>query len=233
MDEAFRDGGLFEMARCAAPLHVEWRRPRVNRRRCARPARTETSSTRFASLNQPHNLTTPNLLNLYLDYYLRRCYIDSQPRSSKGVLRRHPEDGARRGVLRQRLITAAPGGTGPRQPGTTTRTRGARCNRSGANAGEGSAGPEPPGGGRPASWDARRLARRLACRVKCRPTGASQAPDDSRRSATPRSGGREATKQNPGAENAPRERDLLFEMVKPRTRSALLRRHSVWYEPKT
>jgi len=28
--------------------------------------------------------------------------------------------------------TAAPGGTGPRPPGTTTRTRGARCDRSGA-----------------------------------------------------------------------------------------------------
>jgi len=71
-----------------------------------------------------------------------------------------------------------PGGTGPRPPGTTTRTRGARCDRSGSNSGEGSAGPEPkiatvraPGGGRPASWDARRLVRRLACRVTCRPNG--------------------------------------------------------------
>src|SRR5438105_15056858 len=61
------------------------------------------------------------------------------------------EDGARRGVPRRRLVTAAPGGTGPRPPGTTTRTRGARCDRSGARrsaslggaAGEGSAGPEP------------------------------------------------------------------------------------------
>src|SRR5438876_8032247 len=59
---------------------------------------------------------------------------------------RRPETtcgGARRGVLRQRFATAAPGGTGPRPPGTTTRTRGARCDRSGVNAGEGSAGPEP------------------------------------------------------------------------------------------
>src|SRR5439155_10375145 len=71
-----------------------------------------------------------------------------------------------------------PGGTGPRPPGTTTRTRGARCDRSGSNSGEGSAGPEPkiatvraPGGGRPALWDARRLVRRLACRVTCRPNG--------------------------------------------------------------
>ena len=64
------------------------------------------------------------------------------------------------------------------QPGTTTRMRGARCNRSGRKSGEGSAAPEPktatvraPGGGRPASWDARRLVRRLACRVTCRPNG--------------------------------------------------------------
>src|SRR5438128_5630836 len=88
------------------------------------------------------------------------------------------EDGARRGVPRRRLVTAAPGGTAPRPPGTTTRTRGARCDRSGRNSGEGSAGPEPkiatvraPGGERPALWDARRLARRLACRVTCRPNG--------------------------------------------------------------
>src|SRR5207249_444920 len=80
------------------------------------------------------------------------------------------EDGARRGVPRRRLVTAAPGGTGPRPPGTTTRTRGARCDRSGSNSGEGSAGPEPkiatvraPGGERPPYWDARRLARCLAC----------------------------------------------------------------------
>src|SRR5258706_6885684 len=70
---------------------------------------------------------------------MRSFYIRSQPGSTRG----DPEDGARRGVLRRRLGTAVPGGTGPRQPGTTTRTRGARCDRSGANAGEGSAGPEP------------------------------------------------------------------------------------------
>src|SRR5262249_39049006 len=36
-----------------------------------------------------------------------------------------------------------PGGSGPRPPGITTWVRGARCNRSGANAGERSAAPEP------------------------------------------------------------------------------------------
>src|SRR5207249_6760819 len=87
------------------------------------------------------------------------------------------EDGARRGVPRRRLVTAAPGGTGPRPPGTTTRTRGARCDRSGARR-SASLGellvreardrsPKSPrwSAGRRASpvWDARRLVRRLAC----------------------------------------------------------------------
>src|SRR5258706_5107942 len=148
-----------------------------------------------------------------LDYFLERRYRFASLAHEGACSRDDPEDGARRGVLRQRLITAVPGGTGPRQPGTTTRTRGARCNRSGANAGEGSAGPEPKiatverrEAGVPRHGTQGASPRRLACRVTCRPTGASQAPDDSRRSATPRSGGREATKQNPGAENAPRER---------------------------
>jgi len=72
----------------------------------------------------------------------------------------------------------APGGSAPRPPGITTRVRGARCNRSGANAGEGKARRPAqnrhggaPGGERPALWDARRLVRRLACRVTCRPNG--------------------------------------------------------------
>ena len=165
------------------------------------------------------NLTTSKILNLSLDYYLRRCYIASQPRSSKGVLRRHPEDGARRGVLRRRLGTAVPGGTGPRQPGTTTRTRGARCNRSGANAGEGSAGPEPKiatverrEAGVPRHGTQGASLGAWPAALRAGPTGASQAPDDSRRSATPRSGGSEATKQNPGAKNASRERRELSRM---------------------
>src|SRR6266403_6344990 len=78
-----------------------------------------------------------------LDYFLERRYRFASLAHRRACSRDDPEDGARRGVLRQRLITAVPGGTGPRQPGTTTRTRGARCDRSGTNAGEGSAGPEP------------------------------------------------------------------------------------------
>src|SRR5207247_3850433 len=102
------------------------------------------------------------------------------------------EDGARRGVPRRRLITAAPGGTGPRPPGTTTRTRGARCDRSGSNSGEGSAGPEPKiatverreaGVPRMGTQGASLGAWPAALRAS--PTGASQAPDDSRRSANP------------------------------------------------
>src|SRR5439155_10314032 len=108
---------------------------------------------------------------------------------------RRPETtcgGARRGVLRQRFATAAPGGTGPRPPGTTTRTRGARCDRSGVSAGEGSAGPEPKiatverreasvprhgtQGASSGAWPAA---------LRAGPTGVSQAPDDSRRPAIP------------------------------------------------
>ena len=71
-----------------------------------------------------------------------------------------------------RSVTASLGGQGPRPPGTTTWVRGARCIRSGANAGERSAAPGAqnrhggaPRGERPALWDARRLARRLTRRV--------------------------------------------------------------------
>jgi hypothetical protein len=105
---------------------------------------------------------------------------------SEGVFSRHPECGARRGVLRRRLATAAPGGRDPARqalrPGReelavtepdppklrqrrVTR-RGKRGTRRAQNRHGGA-----PRGERPASWDARRLARRLACRVMCTPTG--------------------------------------------------------------
>src|SRR5438477_908151 len=121
---------------------------------------------------------------------------------------RRPETtcgGARRGVPRRRLVTAAPGGTGPRPPGTTTRTRGARCDRSGSNSGEGSAGPEPkiatvraPGGGRPPYGTQGASLGAWPAALRAGPTGASQAPDDSRRSATPSIGVREAKVSKPG-----------------------------------
>src|SRR5438067_1850425 len=116
----------------------------------------------------------------------------------------------------QRFATAAPGGTGPRPPGTTTRTRGARCDRSGVSAGEGSAGPEPKiatverreasvprhgtQGASSGAWPAA---------LRAGPTGVSQAPDDSRRSATPSIRVAKPRFQNPGAKNAPRERKRL------------------------
>src|SRR5437667_11011389 len=128
------------------------------------------------------------------------------------------EDGARRGVLRWRFATAAPGSTGPRPPGTTTRARGARCDRSGSNSGEGSAGPEPkiatvraPGGERPPYWDARRLARCLACRVTCRPNGCLASTRRLSALRHPLIGVEKPKFQNPGAKNAPRERGRLFD----------------------
>src|SRR5712692_8309655 len=54
-------------------------------------------------------------------------YIPRQPRSSRGVSGDGPVGGARRGVPRLRLVTNAPGGPGPRPPGTMTWPRGARC----------------------------------------------------------------------------------------------------------
>jgi len=54
---------------------------------------------------------------------LHRAY----PCSSRGVPGDDPEDGAGSGVPRLRLVTAAPEGSGPRPPGTTTWLRGARC----------------------------------------------------------------------------------------------------------
>src|SRR5438270_5943641 len=136
-----------------------------------------------------------------------------QLRSLKGVVRRHPEDGARRGVLRQRLAPAAPGGTGPRPPGTTTRTRGARCDRSGARrsaslgellvreARDRSLKSPRWSAGRRASpvWDARRLVRRLACRGTCRPNGCLASTRRLSALRHPFAGVSEATKQNPGA----------------------------------
>ena len=113
-----------------------------------------------------------------VDYFLERRYRFASLAHRRACSRDDPEDGARRGVLRQRLITAVPGGTGPRQPGTTTRTRGARCNRSGRKSGEASAGPEPKiatverrEAGVPRHGTQGASPRRLACRVKCRPNG--------------------------------------------------------------
>src|SRR5205823_10279173 len=123
------------------------------------------------------------------------------------------EDGARRGVLRQRFITAAPGGTGPRPPGTRTRVRGARCDRSGRKSGEGSAGPEPKiatverrEASVPRTRDAGRLTSAWRAPLST-PTGCFARAPVRLSVLRPRLiPGERSEKQNPGAENASRER---------------------------
>src|SRR6266516_8160087 len=90
---------------------------------------------------------------------------------------------------------------GPRPPGTTTRMRGARCDRSGCSpkrklrraAGEGSAGPEP----KIATVERREAS--VSERRKGTPHGCPSTRALSRRSATPHSGARSLKMQNPGA----------------------------------
>src|SRR6266487_40119 len=122
----------------------------------------------------------------------------------------------------------APGGPGPRPPGTTTWLRGARCTDPG-NAGDGSAAP----GEKPPRWSAERRAsrvtgrkaprKRLAYRVISAFTRVCDAHDTPHgclartrtflgAPPTPRFGVSEATMQNPDA-NASRERDGLFDIV--------------------
>src|SRR5262245_29827387 len=69
-----------------------------------------------------------------------------------------------------------------------------------------------PRGERPASWDARRLASAWRAALCARPTGAA-APERLSALRPPSFGVSEARMQTPGAENAPRERDGLFDMV--------------------
>ena len=111
----------------------------------------------------------------------------SQPRSSRGVSGDDPEGGARRGVLRRRLVTARLGRQGPRPPGTTTWVRGARCTdpkataRRCRTAGAQRRRKRGPGSPKSPRWSAERRAsrvmgrkaprKRLACRVMCRPNG--------------------------------------------------------------
>ena len=157
-------------------------------------------------------------MHFAVDYCVQLLLHAIHPRSFGACSRGIPEDGARRGVPRRRLITVAPGGTGPRPPGTTTRTRGARCDRSGSNSGEGSAGPEPKiatverrEAGVPRHGTQGASLGAWPAALRAGPTGASQAPDDSRRSATPSIGVAKPKFQNPGAQNAPRERGRLFD----------------------
>src|SRR5947209_1594824 len=122
-------------------------------------------------------------------------HTDARPTQVKDTLRESARP----------FASAAAGGTGPRPRGTASRMGGARCDRSGSNSGEGSAGPEPKiatverreasvprigtQGASLGAWPAA---------LRAGPTGASQAPDDSRRSATPSIGVSEAKVSKPG-----------------------------------
>ena len=136
--------------------------------------------------------------------------------------------GARRGVLRQRLVTARPGRPGKslaRHYDLAARSslNGSKPAEASATAGAGDASAAP--GEKPPRVERRETSarvmgrkaprKRLACRVMCRPNGCSaEHPNVSRRSAHPSVGVSEAKVQAPGAKNAPRERDGLFEIVR-------------------
>src|SRR4051812_15076619 len=123
-----------------------------------------------------------------------------------------PEGGAGSGVLRPRLVTAGSGGPGHRPPGTTTWLRGARCTdpeampemeaRPPAENRHGGA----PRGERPASWGAPHPA-------GCGPVASRKR--DNRDSApvgappTPLLGWTRMDRDQPGRNNAPRERTTL------------------------
>src|SRR6266540_7168493 len=97
---------------------------------------------------------------------------DSQPRSSRGVSGGDPEGGAGCGVLRQRLVTVAPGGRDPARqalrpgreelavtdplPSKLRLRRVTRGGKRGTRRAQNRHGGAPRGE-RPASWDAWRL----------------------------------------------------------------------------
>src|SRR5215813_14795937 len=138
---------------------------------------------------------------------------DRQPRSLRACSRDDPECGARRGVLRRRLVTACPGRPGKSPARHYDLAARSSLNGSGGNAGDGSAAP----GEKPPRWSAERRAsrvmgrkaprKRLVRRVMACPTGV---PPSTRTflgaPPTPSFGVSEAKSQTPGAENAPRER---------------------------
>src|SRR5947209_15760110 len=141
----------------------------------------------------------------------------SQPRSLRACSRDDPECGARRGVLRRRLVTVRPGRCGtPPSRHYDLAARSSLCGSCVMRETE-ARGPSAqnrhggaPRGERPASWDARRLARRLAYRVMIRPTGV---PLSTRTflgaPPTPRFGVSEAKLQTPGAKRAAGTREAV------------------------
>src|SRR5262245_37837034 len=89
---------------------------------------------------------------------MKLCYEVRQPRSLRAYSRDDPECGARRGVLRRRLVTAGPGRPGKSPARHYDLAARSSLHGSGGNAGDGSAVPRPKTatverrGERPASW---------------------------------------------------------------------------------
>src|SRR6516165_5205695 len=122
---------------------------------------------------------------------------DRQPRSLRACSRDDPECGARRGVLRRRLVTVRPGRPGKspaRHYDLAARSslNGSKPAEASATAGAGDASAAP--GEKPPRVERRETSarvmgrkaprKRLACRVMCRPNGCSaEHPNVSRRSA--------------------------------------------------
>ena len=124
----------------------------------------------------------------------------------------------------------APGGPGPRPPGTTTWLRGASLHGSGGNAGEGSAAP----GRKSPRWSAERRASR-----RCGTRRASQAWPVARRSARPTKSAPVGAPPAPHRASAKRKRKTrtqkraagtkktaLFDIVKMERRDRRSRRHA-------
>src|SRR6266487_1307648 len=152
--------------------------------------------------------------NLSLTAY--RAYTTYTPiLAPEGCLLEHLlEDGARSGVPRRAAGNRSPReAPGPRPPGTRTRMRGARCDRSGRKSGEGSAAPGPKiatverrEASVPRTRDAGRLTSAWRAPLST-PNGCfARAPVRLSVLRPPLIPGERSEKQNPGAENASRER---------------------------
>src|SRR5262249_20671539 len=81
--------------------------------------------------------------NLPLDYVMHLGYKIRQPRSLRACSRDDPECGARRGVLRRRLVTAGPGRPGTPPARHYDLAARSSLNGSGGNAGDGGAARRP------------------------------------------------------------------------------------------
>src|SRR5215472_15651515 len=156
----------------------------------------------------------------------------SQPRSLRACSRDDPECGARRGVLRRRLVTVRPGRPGKPPARHYDLAARSSLHGSGGNAGDGSAAPgektatverreasvprygtqgasQAPGVPRHKRVHARLVTRRgHAQRVL------SAAPERFSALRPPLDSGWRSKGANPGRKNAPREREWLFDIVR-------------------